>query len=186
MPSSPQILKAVEKPALQPTLSNLLFTLLLLGAWLGNSTAQAQFAYITDNGAITITGYTGVGGAVTIPAAIDGLPVTTIGDYAFAGCSGLNTVTIPNSVILIADGAFQNCVGLTNIYFTGNGPHPWVYCVVVLPSDHLLFAGNHRLGANFWISSDGAVDAAVSGNREQQPGHRGVKQPIRFHCLMGH
>ena len=30
-------------------------------------TATAQFTYITNNGAITITGYTGPGGAVVIP-----------------------------------------------------------------------------------------------------------------------
>ena len=33
----------------------------------------------TNNGTITITGYTGPGGAVTIPGTINGLPVTSIG-----------------------------------------------------------------------------------------------------------
>jgi hypothetical protein len=37
---------------------------------------QAQFTYTTDNGTITITRYTGPGGAVAIPGAINGLPVT--------------------------------------------------------------------------------------------------------------
>jgi len=45
--------------------------------------AQAQFTYMTQNGAVTITGYTGPGGNVTIPSAINGLPVTSIGDEAF-------------------------------------------------------------------------------------------------------
>ena len=40
---------------------------------------QAQFNYTTNNGTITITGYTGPGGAVAIPDTIDGLPVTRIG-----------------------------------------------------------------------------------------------------------
>ena len=49
--------------------------------------AQAlDFTYTTSNGTITITGYTGPGGAVTIPTTINGLPVTSIGDYAFANC----------------------------------------------------------------------------------------------------
>ena len=43
---------------------------------------QAQFTYTTNNGSITITGYTGQGGAVTIPDTINGLPVTDIGRYA--------------------------------------------------------------------------------------------------------
>ena len=44
---------------------------------------EAQFNYTTTNGTITITGYTGSGGAVTIPDTINGLPVTSIGDWAF-------------------------------------------------------------------------------------------------------
>ncbi len=44
---------------------------------------QAQFDYTTINGTISILGYTGPGGAVTIPDTIDGLPVASIGSNAF-------------------------------------------------------------------------------------------------------
>ena len=54
------------------------------------------WAYTTTNGAITITGSTGSGGAVTIPDTINGLPVTSIGDLAFA-FSSLTNVVIPLS-----------------------------------------------------------------------------------------
>ena len=47
--------------------------LILALAWLALPTlVQAQFTYTTNNGAITITGYTGSGGAVVIPATING------------------------------------------------------------------------------------------------------------------
>ena len=46
--------------------------------------ATAQFTYTSDGSAMTITGYTGPGGAVTIPDTITGLPVTRIG----AGVAG--------------------------------------------------------------------------------------------------
>ena len=41
--------------------------------------------------------------------------VTTIGDYAFAYCEDLTSVTIPDSVTAIGDYAFTSCTGLTGI-----------------------------------------------------------------------
>lgn len=41
--------------------------------------------------------------------------VTSIGDYAFAGCSGLTTLTIPNSVTSIGNYAFATCKKLEEV-----------------------------------------------------------------------
>ena len=41
--------------------------------------------------------------------------VTSIGDYAFYGCTGLTSIDIPNSVTSIGSGAFSGCTGLTSI-----------------------------------------------------------------------
>ena len=41
--------------------------------------------------------------------------VTTIGNGAFSGCSGLTSVIIPSSVTSIGDEAFQYCRGLTSV-----------------------------------------------------------------------
>jgi hypothetical protein len=76
---------------------------------------QAQYNYTTNNGTITITGYTGSGGDVIIPSTTHGLPVTSIGLWAFAYCSSLTHVTIPNSVTSIGERAFYYCPSLTTI-----------------------------------------------------------------------
>ena len=48
--------------------------------------------------------------SVTIPNS-----VTSIGSYAFSGCSGLTSVTISNSVTSIGSYAFRDCSGLTSV-----------------------------------------------------------------------
>ena len=41
--------------------------------------------------------------------------MTSIGEWAFSGCSGLTSVTIGNSVTSIGRNAFSGCSGLTSI-----------------------------------------------------------------------
>jgi YD repeat-containing protein len=74
-----------------------------------------QFNYTTNNGTITITGYTGPDGAVSIPSTLNGLPVTSIGYAAFASRTSLTSVTIPNSVSSIGSQAFAECTSLTSV-----------------------------------------------------------------------
>ena len=54
-------------------------------------------------------------GAVTIPSVLGGCPVKSIGSSAFSGCSGLTSVTIPDSVTSIEQCAFLGCSGLTSV-----------------------------------------------------------------------
>jgi hypothetical protein len=78
-------------------------------------TVQAQFIFTTNNGAITITAYTGLGGVVAIPSTTNGFSVTSIGSDAFLDHFNLTSVTIPNSVTNIGASAFRGCTGLTNV-----------------------------------------------------------------------
>ena len=58
--------------------------------------------------------------------------VTSIGSYAFEGCSGLTSISIPNSVTSIRSSAFSNCSGLTSISIpnsvTSIGNYAFYYC----------------------------------------------------------
>ena len=58
-------------------------------------------------------------GSVTIPEKVTyngkTYSVTSIGGSAFSRCSGLTSITIPNSVTSIGDWAFSYCSGLTSI-----------------------------------------------------------------------
>ena len=98
---------------------------------------KAQFDYITNGNAITITKYTGNVVVVTVPDTINGLPVTRIGVGAFGGssvfsvtigtnvtsighnpftiCTHLASFTIPDNVTSIEDYAFLACYSLASV-----------------------------------------------------------------------
>lgn len=73
------------------------------------------FLYSELGGEITIDKYTGTENSAIIPAALDGLPVTKIGDYAFQYCENLTAIEIPNSVKKIGLAAFEYCTALTAV-----------------------------------------------------------------------
>lgn len=82
----------------------------------------SQLAYTITSGTISIMGYTGPGGKVSIPATINGLPVISIGNGAFYFFGPLTSITFPGSVTSIGNNAFAYCTNLTSIYCNGNAP----------------------------------------------------------------
>ena len=70
--------------------------------------------------AMVTSGDTKYTGSIVIPSSITfndtEYEVTCIGDSAFYSCSGLTSVSIPNSVTSIGNAAFANCMELAEVY----------------------------------------------------------------------
>ncbi|MBN2162025.1 MAG: leucine-rich repeat domain-containing protein [Pontiellaceae bacterium] len=73
------------------------------------------FSYIITNQTITITGYIGKDTEIAIPEMIAGLSVTEIGKFAFAECTNLTGIVLPDRLCIIEDMAFCDCNNLTHL-----------------------------------------------------------------------
>ena len=74
-----------------------------------------DFEYSVSGDTAEITKYKGSASALVIPSEIDGKKVTGIGRMAFANCTTLTDVTIPDSVTSIGDWAFSDCDAIVNV-----------------------------------------------------------------------
>jgi hypothetical protein len=95
---------------------NLILSALLLASAFQTATGQTytsgDYQYTLSNNEATITGYTGAGGVVAIPSALNFYPVVSIGQMAFNFYPSLTSITIPASVRSIGESAFEGCVSL--------------------------------------------------------------------------
>jgi hypothetical protein len=84
-----------------------IFSLIGLALVTGAGAAQAQFYCRTNNLTLTIIGYSGTNGDVTVPATINDLPVVSIGDFAFQYAYVLTNMTISSGVSYLGNSAFR-------------------------------------------------------------------------------
>jgi hypothetical protein len=80
-----------------------------------NAQGTLPFNYVTNQGTITVTRYTGQGGALTIPAEINGWPVTAIGGIAFRDNTTLTEINLPEGLKTVGLGAFYRCTSLSKV-----------------------------------------------------------------------
>lgn len=68
---------------------------------------------------------------IVIPDVYNGKPVIGIDNEAFNGCKEITSVFMPDSIVIIGEGAFANC-GITNITIPANlfyfGNLAFAYC----------------------------------------------------------
>ena len=127
---------------------------------------QAQFDYTTNEGAITITGYTGTNAVVIIPSTTNGLPVTSIGDGAFYYNTNLTSVTIPNSITNIGNYVFEGCTSLISFTMGTNvttiGEWAFYSCTSLTSATIGNSVTNIGLGAFVLCASLPAITVAIN------------------------
>ena len=106
------------KNMLKKSISLLLTVMMIITAvpMTASAATYDDLTYKINNGEVTITDCDqSISGDVVIPDTIEGYPVTSIGDYAFAWCYSIESITIPDSVTSIGERAFHNCDSLTSV-----------------------------------------------------------------------
>ncbi len=81
-------------------------------------TAGLIYSLSPDGRYYTVTGYTGTAAEVYIPSSYNGIPVTSIGEYAFYAQPSLTGIAIPDSVTSIGLNAFYLCDNIAAVYIT--------------------------------------------------------------------
>lgn len=93
---------------------------LLVSTLSSDALQSGDFTFETIEDETTIIGYTGSGGAVTVPSSLGGKPVRYIEASAFQGNATLTSIDLPSSLYDLHAGAFANCSSLTSANL-GNG-----------------------------------------------------------------
>lgn len=108
-------------------LSVLMCAAMLFGsiAVLGGIAPEASAAYekqegylsfkVREDEAVLVDCAENATGEITVPATVGGVPVKRIGDEAFARCTGITKVNLPDSIIDLGGSTFVGCTNLTEV-----------------------------------------------------------------------
>lgn len=148
------------------------------------------YSYKKENGAITLTGYTGRNETVTTPSKIENVNVGKIGDscfrgnvwikkvivssgvsaienYAFEACSSVRGVSLPGTVKTIGDAAFSGCAQMKFCEIpdsvTSLGKGAFLYCTKLAFID--LPKNLNQMGEFAFAGCDKLSQVEFTGNR---------------------
>ena len=85
-----------------------------------NIEENGDFDYEIYEGRTIITKYNGNAANVELPAEMEGVPVCEVGFYCFEANYQLESVTLPETVDIIGEGAFMDCASLSQINIPAN------------------------------------------------------------------
>ena len=74
-----------------------------------------HFYYHSHNGYVSICGYLGRETEVLIPSIISGRPVSEIESGSFNGCNTIETITVPDTVVMVYEDSFTGASSLKKI-----------------------------------------------------------------------
>ena len=133
--------------------------------------SSVEWNYRVSDGKVTLGDGSGnpaiptsTAGDLVIPETIDGYPVVTIGEYAFANCSLLTSVTIPSSVELIDAHAFSDCGSLTSVQWNEGSlrtlkNHAFSGCTAL--ADVAMPNGVTEMGNNIFLHCHSLTNAVI-------------------------
>lgn len=74
-----------------------------------------HFYYHSHNGYVSICGYLGRETEVEIPSVMSGRPVSEIESGSFQGCDTIETITVPDTVVMVYEDSFSGAASLKKI-----------------------------------------------------------------------
>ena len=166
---------------MKKTIGILLALILAIGILPLTASAETDGDYTYDvvDGEATLTGYTGAGGDISIPAVLGGYPVKTIDHMVFMSNESVTSIIIPDGVQTIRNHVFRDCSNLESVTIpesvTSIGFNALSLCgklmSVILPSgltiiSHGLFSGCRALESVNIPNGVKIIDVAAFANCE--------------------